>query len=96
MQLIDRIIKLLQEDGWIKGKARSPEGWCLMGAMQEAWLDTGGVEEELRVAVRAIRSLTETPDLTYWNDFIARDADHVLEVLKLAGEKADERSPLCS
>lgn len=95
MQLIDRVIKLLQDDGWIKGRSRSAEGWCLMGAIQEAWLDTEGGEEELRSAMRAIISLTKSSDLPYWNDFIARDADHVLEVLKLAGEKADERSPLC-
>jgi hypothetical protein len=36
MKLIDKAIELLRDEGWIRGAAHSPEGFCLMGALDEA------------------------------------------------------------
>src|SRR4051812_24446089 len=46
VQLTDEAIKALREHGWVKGSIWSPEGYCVMGALQSAarkdWLNCYG------------------------------------------------------
>jgi hypothetical protein len=89
MQLIDKAIELLQDEGWIRGASHTSMGYCLSGALTDGWILTGQSEKEFHWALRAVMYEVARPGLTYWNDHIARDRDHVLEVLKLAGERVD-------
>lgn len=89
MELIDSTIQLIQEKGWVRGAAHTRQGFCLVGAMHTVWCNTGEGEDELHVAMLAVIAVLGRVDVTIWNDHEARDVDHVLEVLKLANERAD-------
>lgn len=39
MKLIDKAIDLLREHGWIRGAARTVDGFCISGALEQAALD---------------------------------------------------------
>lgn len=105
MELTDRAIGLLQEKGWIRYDVESEHGYCMLGALGAANSRLGGQAEERRLGMeRILRSIYQVlnnrgcrdisygsyTDIPYWNDQVARDADEVIEVLKLAGELADQ------
>jgi hypothetical protein len=101
MQLIDKAIELLQEHGWIRYAAHTENGFCVMGAMMRAACMTQSSGRDLHDAYEALGRVI-TPGygsigpaqliLHFWNDdphLGPRDADEVIEKLKLAGERLD-------
>lgn len=54
--------------------------WCLLGALQRCYHDSGSVNE---MAIRArLRSWLETNSIISWNDAPERTYDEVISVLK--------------
>lgn len=103
MELTDRTIALLQEKGWVRYDIENDQGYCVLGALGVANSRMAGAHDERRRQMgrvieaigRVLRTRCETRiesynDIPYWNDQVARDADEVIEVLKLAGELADQ------
>lgn len=89
MDVIDNAIQLLLEEGWIRGASHTSMGYCLTGALTEGWINTGEGDHKMNVAFQAVINELGSSGLSYWNDHMARDRDHVLEVLKLANERVD-------
>lgn len=87
-ELTDKAIELLREKGWIRGQAFNHRGYCVMGALDKATTLTNTSRAQLGRAMNVLMDMVDLspPD---WNDHHARDIDHVIEVLKLVGEKLD-------
>lgn len=89
MDVIDNAIQLLLEEGWIRGAAHTSMGYCLAGALTAGWVNTGERDHKMNAAFHAVIEELGTSGLSYWNDHTARDRDDVVELLKLANERAD-------
>lgn len=93
-------IKALQEKGWIRGKIKSPNGYCSVGAIRQAQLATGEEFEALHLLAKQIRKQYRPGVgecdcswcvVTNYNDHRAVDADEVIGQFKLAAEEWDLR-----
>lgn len=100
MRLIDKAIELLQDHGWIRYAAHTENGFCVMGAMMRAACMTQSSGRDLCAAYEALRNEIGPYGaigpaqliLHFWNDdpyLGPRDADEVIEKLKLANERLD-------
>ena len=93
-EVMDRAIDILREGGWTRGATEDNGQHCLLGALWEAekQLSYGGAHYiNVHMVWRVLQTHHHASNIPMWNDYVARDADEVIGVLKLAGELLDER-----
>ena len=71
--------EVLEKYGWIQGAFGDEEtGFCLMGAMWEAYSSI----KARRVHCKRLRKAIGSEDLTGWNDKIGQEKQAVVKVLR--------------
>ena len=92
IRFLERTKKILDEEGWIQGELRTNEGFCLVGAMDQAGTDLFGCDNEdyLHNASHAMTMVTEHVRelegddfscVEYWNDTDGRKVEEVIDCL---------------
>lgn len=96
MQLTDDAIEVLREYGWIKGSIWSPDGYCVMGALQTAsrknWLrsdqtyraDSAAATQKLTDAVRTLQLVLREQGFS-WSSVTEWNDKHARDVDEVIG-----------
>lgn len=104
MRIIKKAIEILREHGWIRGEAHNKDGYCMIGALDQAGrelyqlsngtLSSAGrrqIQDARNVVTATIRDQKGRTGLSIpeWNDNYCRDIDDAIHMLKLADENAE-------
>ena len=98
-EIVETAMGLISLKGWVRGHLKTDKGYCVLGAMKEA---NGGRDRSSIMAFlmnpgpyglawEALREAGITGSPAVWNDSVAADKNHVLEVMDRAAHDLRER-----
>jgi hypothetical protein len=86
-QILFGAIKILEEEGWIKGKLHTSRGHCAIGAMVESSHKLRFNQGDNIDAHNALRSHLDCNQIAIWNDRWFRTKSSVINAMRMTAEK---------
>lgn len=77
--------ELLEKKGWIQGKARSKDGYCLVYAIDKCCFDDDAFWEMRDKLYKHLRNIGQDASLQSWNDTPGRTKEEVIAACKEVG-----------
>lgn len=95
--VLSKAADLIEEKGWIKGAYKAENGYCALGAMQDAIGQLKGVGEasmtpacDILIKELNISTKTRWSFIPSWNDHKSRRKSHVVNALRRASKRAEK------